>query len=266
MTLYDTHCHLDFEVFNPDRHQVIANAHQAGVEKIVVPGIDLSSSRQAASLAESFPQVFAAVGVHPNDAAGWNNQTVAELRILCRAPGVVAVGEIGLDYYRKYTTPARQLEILAAQLELAREMDLPVILHCRQASKELFLVVSKWASSLNRQKNMIAEHPGILHAFEGSQEEAREWTSLGFFLGIGGPVTYSNAHARRELVQAIPLDWIVLETDAPFLAPVPYRGRRNEPAYIERIARAVADIKGMAPADVARLTGRSADSLFQWSR
>lgn len=266
MALYDTHCHLDFESFDGDRHQVIQNARQAGIERIIVPGIDLSSSRRAVNLAETYPQVFAAVGVHPNDAAGWNSQTIQELRFLSRKPGVVAVGEIGLDYYRKYTPPEKQAEILQAQLELARELDLPVVLHCRQAAADLFEIVSAWAGSLDGQKHTIARRPGVLHAFDGSYEEALKWTGLAFFLGIGGPVTYQNAEERRVTLRKLQLEWIILETDAPFLAPTPHRGRRNQPAFIELIARAVADLKGLAMEDVARITGRNADDLFQWSR
>ena len=263
--LVDTHCHLDFDVFDPDRRQVIQNAREAGIERIVIPGIDLSSSRHAVELAGSFSGTYAAVGVHPNDAAGWDEFTVNELRVLCRQPGVVAIGEIGLDYYRDYTPPDRQSEILAAQLNLAAEVVLPIILHCRKASSALYPIISAWIESLENKNSSLKDHPGVMHAFEGTMEDASAWNRLGFFLGIGGPITYLNAADRKELIRRIPLEWIVLETDAPFLAPQPFRGRRNEPAYIRLIAEAVAEIKKIPLEHVARVTGENAISLFGWS-
>jgi TatD DNase family protein len=203
--------------------------------------------------------------VHPNDAAAWCDTTLDDLRMLSQYPGVVAIGEIGLDFYRRYTPPDRQTELLVAQLNLAAEVDLPVILHCRQANSELYRIVSDWTESLHKRNSSLRNKPGVLHAFDGSLEDAAAWNRLGFMLGIGGPVTYHNAPDRKELVRRVPLEWIVLETDAPFLSPQPFRGRRNEPAHIRIIAESVANLKNIELKDVVRVTGRNAVTLFGWS-
>ena len=264
--LVDTHCHLDFERFADDREAVLARAAEAGVWRMVTLGVEVASSRRAVSLAEQHAAVYAAVGVHPNEAAhAWEGEaTLNTLRILAGHPKVVAIGEIGLDYYRDHTPPALQREVLRAQLTLAAELGLPVSLHNREATADLLDILTDWAAGLRAQRHPLADRPGVWHAFSGDAASAERAMALGFFLGIGGPITFKNATERRAVVAVLPLEHLVLETDAPFLAPHPYRGRRNEPAYVRFVAEKIAEIQGRPVAEVARQTTRNAQALFGW--
>ncbi|MCL4562669.1 MAG: TatD family hydrolase [Chloroflexi bacterium] len=263
-SLTDTHCHLDFKNFDADRNEVLSRAIAAGVTRIVNPGIDLATSRNAIHLANTLPGVYAAVGVHPNDAAGWNGATPDELRIIIQSPRVCAVGEIGLDYYRDRTPRAIQIEILSRQLEIAAEAGLPVILHSRQSIRDLLAVLEQWQSGLAADRSPLAERPGILHAFEGNLDDAFRAQSYNFLIGVGGPVTFSNANERREIIKAIAIERIVLETDAPFLTPHPFRGQRNEPANIRLIAEQISLLKNIPLSIVAEQTTNNAEIIFGW--
>ncbi|HVN56480.1 MAG TPA: TatD family hydrolase [Anaerolineaceae bacterium] len=263
--LADTHCHLDFQAYDSDRDQVISRAWEKGVKWILNPGIDLQTSRDAIRLAEMFPGVYAAVGVHPNDGLSWDAGTLQELEKLAGHPRVLAIGEIGLDYYRDRTLPKVQMKIFRTQLELAARLHLPVIVHCRQAMEDLQKILKEWCFTIHSRVGEEKKPFGVLHSFDGDLDEARQAIEMSFLIGVGGPVTFQNARQKQELIKALPLENIVLETDAPFLTPHPYRGQRNEPGYIPLIAEAVATLQKRPFDTVARVTTQNAARLFSWS-
>lgn len=259
----DSHCHLNFNSFENDLPAVLERARSVDVKVILIPATDLATCHSAIKLCEeSGPGLFAAVGMHPNDTSGWDSGTIAELRQLARSTVVKAVGEIGLDYYRDKTEPARQKAIFSSQLELAAELNLPVIVHNRSAADDLWPILREWAGGFRGNSPGGKSFFGVLHSFDGSLDLAMEAFESGFLLGISGPVTYPNAKERRETIRQIPLDAMLLETDAPFLTPQPHRGKRNEPAYIPIIAEEVAKIKQISPADVQLTTTSNAMQLF----
>lgn len=262
--LADTHCHLDFDTFDEDRDQVLARSREAGVTHILVPGIDLASSRAAVDLSESRSQVFAAVGVHPNQGNSWDEDTRSRLRVLAQSPTVVAIGEIGLDYYRDRAPRELQERVLQEQLTLATELELPVVIHNRQATAELLDILSAWSAGLTAAESPLAAGPGVLHSYSGDLQSALRAIELGFYIGLTGPVTFRNAPELQEVVAALPLDHLVVETDAPFLAPHPYRGKRNEPAYVRLIADKIAQLHDEDFEAVARTTSHNAQRLFDW--
>jgi TatD DNase family protein len=260
----DTHCHLNFNLFEADLSQVLERAWQAGIERILIPGIDLATSRQVVDLCERDPRLFAAVGVHPNDALSWDDQTLAELRRLAQHPRVLAMGEIGLDYYRDRAPRDVQQRILADQLELATDLAKPVLIHSRQSLEDLWPVLSSWQARLASQKHPMAARCGVLHSYDGDLTTALDALAHGFKIGISGPVTYRNAAAKQKVVASLPIEGLLLETDAPFLAPQPVRGQRNEPAYIPMIAEKIAALQAQSLESVAEITTRSADRLLGW--
>ena len=262
--LADTHCHLDFRLFDTDREAVLARCSEAGVSHLLNPGIDVESSKQAIILAERNPQIYAAVGVHPNDGQGWKPETIHSLRSMAKHSKVVAIGEIGLDFYRNQTEKPLQMRIFREQLELAGEMGLPVIVHSRQSGADVLMLLAHWREELARVGSTLVDQPGVLHSFEGDLELALKAIEMSFFLGIGGPVTFKNAPEKRALLAALPLDVLLLETDSPFLAPHPHRGERNEPAYIRWVAEAVATLTNTPLSSVARITSHNAARLFEW--
>ena len=279
--LTDTHCHLDLEQFDPDREAVIDRALQAGVEHILIPATGLDSSRRVVELARSRPGLFAAIGVHPSEAAAWNASTRSELKsiLLAAVPPeasgasrIVAIGEIGLDYYWNDAPHDLQRAVLREQLDLAAEAGLPVILHMREAkdapsgdcAADLLALLQEWVEALKKNQSALAERPGVLHSFSGSLETARQAMALGFYIGVTGPVTFENAHRRQEIVAALSLDRLLIETDAPFLAPHPYRGKRNEPAFVRLIADKIGLLHSCPVEHVGEVTGRNASRLFKW--
>lgn len=262
--LIDTHCHLDFHEFDKDREQVLRRAREVDLVRILNPGIDLPSSRSAIKLAEMHPEVFAAVGVHPNSALEWTERTHAELSILADHSKVVAIGEIGLDYYRDHAPPAVQKEVLLNQLELAKEKKLPIVLHCRQAFSDLLDIIAEWRKGFTPldldNKSLI----GVLHSFSDELHTANRALTLGLAIGITGPVTFRNAESLQSVVSKLPLDKVVIETDSPFLSPHPKRGQRNEPSYACYIADKIADLKRLPVDLVAEVTTNTANQLFTW--
>jgi TatD DNase family protein len=272
MTLTDTHCHLDFEKFDADRPEVLARAQAAGLTRILIPGLDLPSSLRAVKLAESNPLLFAAVGFHPTDALQWRSDSFATLKALAQHPRVAAIGEIGLDYYWDTAPHPFQREVLQQQLTLAAELALPVLIHLREkddatdgaGASDLLKILTEWVNRLRREKNPLVERPGVLHSFSGSRQTAEQALDLNFYIGITGPVTYKNAETKRQVVAALPLDKILIETDAPFLAPVPQRGKRNEPAFVGHIADKIGEIQNLDPQKVAQVTTANAARLFCW--
>ncbi len=253
VVLFDTHAHLHGDEFAADREAVLARARAAGVGRVLTVGTDPASSRQAVALAAAHADIHAAVGIHPHDAAQADDAALAELAALLRAPEVVAVGEIGLDYYRNLSPHDAQLAALRAQLTLARLARKPVLLHCREAHADLLAVLDAEG---------VAEVGGIMHCFSGDLAVARRCLDLGLLISIAGPVTYPNARRLAEVVRGLGLERLVLETDCPYLPPQPWRGQRNEPAYLTATAARVAELCGAPVATVAAETTRNASACL----
>ena len=291
LSFIDTHCHLDLHQFDDDRRMVIERAATVGVAVIVNPAIDLDSCRRVLALAEQYPGLYAAVGVHPNECADFDDAAVAQLRDMARHAKVVAIGEIGLDYYWNKVAIDQQRRVLRAQLALAAELGLPVILHSRSAqgdesrrcNSDLLWELQLWVSVRNAQRSedavvsdvSLTPDPclltpevlvGVWHAFSGDLAEAQIAYELGIVLGLGGPVTFQNARRLQGLVPHLRLDRLLLETDAPYLTPHPHRGQRNEPAYIPLIAQALADQLGTTLEAVAAQTTVTAEQCLRLRR
>ena len=272
--LTDTHCHLDYDKFDMDRDAVLARAREAGLIRILVPGLEQKSSRKAVRLAESDPMIFAAVGFHPTDLEHFSESSFAEIRELVSHPKVAAIGEIGIDYYWIKDEPARvfQQEALRKQLAFAQAVNKPAVIHMReendawfgQASVDLLDILGEWHRNLSAENHPLAERPGVLHSFNGNLETAQKAMALNFYIGVTGPVTYKNAEEKRNIIKQIPLTKLLIETDAPFLTPVPQRGRRNEPAFVAYIADKIAEIHRITREQVAEITAKNAARLFDW--
>ncbi len=255
MLLIDTHCHLDFHQFNDDRAAVIERAREAGVTRMIIPAVDLHNCHDVIRVAEQFEGVYCAVGVHPNSTAGWESRDIDELRGFADHPKVVSIGEIGLDYHWDKSPKEMQFKAFIDQMQLAHELDLPIIIHNREASLDVIRLLSE--SPLVGKWNA-----GVMHSFSAPRPIARQALDLGFHLGFTGPLTFKKAQALRDISADIPLDRILLETDAPFLTPEPKRGKRNEPSYVPHIAAKLADVRGISVEDVATATTANAVRLF----
>ena len=250
---FDTHAHYDSGAFNADWKELLASMPQKGVELIVNPGCDLESSRTAVALAEEFPHVYAAVGVHPSDCGEWGEGTLLELRQLASRPKVRAIGEIGLDYYWKDNPPrALQQNVFHRQLELAQSLRLPVIVHDREAHGDSLEIVKEFPGVR-----------GVFHCFSGSPEMAEELLKRGWYLGFDGPITYKNAKRAPEVAAVTPLERIVVETDAPYMAPVPMRGKRNDSRYLPYVIEKLAEWKGVTAEEMTRVTWENGRRLFR---
>lgn len=264
--LIDSHCHLDQEHFDADRDAVLARAAQAGVERIVIPSIDLDNMPTVLSLAEQDARLFAAVGIHPNSAAKWTEASYPALFDAAAHRRVVAIGEIGLDNYWHDATPEQQERALQAQLALAAEVGKPVIIHSRDANEEVAKQLRRWVASDAFRNSPLARHEfcGVLHAFSGNLALAEEAYDWGFVLSLGGPVTYRNAHTLHALVPQLRLDRLMLETDAPYLTPHPLRGKRNEPAYVALVCEQIARLRDVDVEEVVSVTTQVAERFFGW--
>jgi TatD DNase family protein len=265
MTLVDTHCHLDFDSFDVDRTDVIARAVATGVSRMLNPNVDLENSANVIQLADKFGPVNAAVGVHPNDCQEWNSESVIKLKELAQNRKVVAVGEIGLDYYWEKTPKDLQISVFQAQLELAAELGLPVIVHNREAGEDVLSVLLKWQASLEAAKSPLAFRPGVLHSFSGDRQMAEKAIAANFFIGLTGPLTFKNANVLQEISTDLPLENLLVETDSPFLSPHPERGQRNEPAKVKLVAEKLAELKGIKYEDVETVTTSNAERLFRFT-
>ncbi|NWG08589.1 MAG: TatD family hydrolase [Chloroflexi bacterium] len=286
--LTDTHCHLDFNKFDEDREAVIQRALDAGLTRLLIPALDHKSALAGLRLAEAHPNIFCAIGFHPTDLDKWEEASIEKLRTLIlphpipsptergtQGEGkIVAIGEIGLDYYwvKEPEERAQQREALKQQLRLAEEVNKPVIIHMReendawfgQASIDLLEILSEWHTRLMAESSPLVERPGVLHSFNGNLETARKAIHLGFYIGVTGPVTYKNAEEKRQIIRQLPLERLLIETDAPFLTPVPHRGKRNEPAFVAHIADKIAEIHSTTREWVGEITTANAARLFGW--
>jgi TatD DNase family protein len=259
MTLIDTHCHLNFENYHDDFAQVIQRAEEAGVTRIINPGVDLESSREALALAAHHDGIYAAVGIHPNSTADFSAGWLDEISVMAHERKVVAIGEIGLDYHWNKSPKAKQFDSFEAQLALAARLELPVIIHNREASEDVIAILETWATDLPPS---LKDRPGVLHSFSAPAQVAERAINIGFYLGISGPITYKNADDLRKIAMSIPSDRIVIETDGPFLTPTPHRGKRNEPAYILLMADRLAALRRVDLDEIARITTENAVRLF----
>jgi TatD DNase family protein len=302
MILTDTHCHLDFHKFDGDRGSVIERAEKAGLVRILIPALSVTSSLSAIKLAESHPMLYAAIGVQPNESLTWTENTIDDLRALVRPhpipllPGgreeppspfgrgagggpeqrgegkIVAIGEIGMDYYWEAAPHDHQQRVFRAQLELAAELELPVVIHLREkddavsgpCAEAAMSILEGWVAGLGPEKEALRKNPGVLHSFSGSLETAQRAIGLNFCIGITGPVTFKNAKQKQEIVARLPLEQLLVETDAPYLAPHPHRGKRNEPAFVYEIADKIAQLQSRSQEEVATITTKNAARLFSW--
>lgn len=252
MPIFDTHAHYDSSAFNPDREAVLAALPEAGVALVVDPGCDLPTSRAALALAEQFPHVYAAVGIHPEDCAGYTDADLDALRQLCRHDKAVAIGEIGLDYYWAENPPREfQQQVFRRQLELALELDMPVIIHDREAHGDCLAIVKEYPGLR-----------GVFHCFSGSPEMAAELLKRGWYLGFDGPITYKNAKRAPEVAAITPLDRILVETDSPYMTPVPFRGKRNDSRYLPYVLEKLAEWKGVTTEEMTDITFANGKRLF----
>ena len=251
--LFDTHAHYDDESFDADRDAVLTALPEQGVGLILNPGCDVESSRKAVRYAAAYPHVYAAVGIHPENCGGCTAGDLDAIRALAQLPKTVAIGEIGLDYYWAENPPRDfQQQVLRQQLALARELALPVIIHDREAHADTLAIVREFPGVT-----------GVFHCFSGSPEMARELLKMGWYLGFDGPVTYKNARRAPEVAAVTPLDRMLIETDSPYMTPVPYRGQRNDSSYVRLVAEKLAEWKGVTPEEMARVTTENGKRLFR---
>lgn len=256
--LIDSHAHLDDARYDGDREAVIARAQQAGVDTFITIGCDLATSHAAVELADRYPFVYASVGVHPHEVKHIGDDWYDELRRLAKQPKVVAYGEIGLDYHYNYSPPKLQRDRFREQVSLARELGLPIVIHTREAQEDTIAIL---------KEERAQEAGGVFHCFSGDAWLAKDALDLGFFLSFSGVITFQNAAMLRDIVKTVPMDRLLIETDCPYLTPVPHRGKRNEPAYVRQVAEKIAEIKGgMTPVtveDIGRITSQNARRLFK---
>ena len=250
----DTHCHLEDENFNSDRAEVLERAKMAGVVAIINFGSTMESSIAICELAKDFSELYGGIGIHPEEIDDFDKNTCAKLAELAENKKVIAIGEIGLDYHWEKDLERRQIQqkIFIEQLDLARQLKLPVCVHDRDAHGDTLKILQTEGKNLR----------GVLHCYSGSLEMAREVWKLGWFIGVDGPLTFKNSAKLPEIVKAAPRDKILIETDAPYLAPVPYRGKRNEPAYIVEVAKKLAEFRGETLEEVAAYTAANAKNLY----
>jgi TatD DNase family protein len=261
VSLIDTHCHLNFQSYQDDLDQVMERAAEAGVTRVINPGIDVATSREALRLAAQYPGVFAAVGVHPNSTADFDHTMLDEIESLAKQGKVVAIGEIGLDYHWDKSPKDKQAAAFEAQLALAARLGLPVIIHNREASEDVIAILETWARDLPPS---LRERPGVLHSFSAPPAIAERAIAIGFLLGFTGPITYKNADELRRIATSVPIEHIVVETDGPFLTPAPHpRKHRNEPAYIPLSVERLAALRQVSSEAMGAATTANAIRLFR---
>jgi len=250
--LIDTHAHLDFENYRENLDEIIGDALDAGVEKIIIPGVTLQDSPNIIEIIDRYDNIFGAVSIHPSEANNWKDGDYEQLKKYARHESIVAIGEAGLDYYWDKSFVEKQKHVFREHLRLADELTLPVIVHNRDAHADTL--------------ELIKEFPqvkGVMHCFSGSAEFALECVEAGYYIALGGPVTFKNAKKPKEVAEKVPLEKLLVETDSPFLAPHPFRGKQNEPAKIKLVAEAIAEIKGISFEEAANITSQNAEELFK---
>lgn len=250
--IFDTHAHYDDKQFDIDRQDILSAIEAEGVGTIVNASASYRSCERVVKMAQEYPFMYAMVGVHPDHVGELNEESFAEMKKLFQEPKVVAVGEIGLDYYWDNEPRELQKEWFIKQLELARELNLPVNIHSRDAAEDTFQIMKEYATGMK----------GIIHCFSGSKELALEYVKMGFHIGVGGVVTFKNGKKLKQVVEAIPLEYIVLETDCPYLAPEPFRGKRNNSSYIKYVAEEIARLKGVTYKEVVAQTEKNAREIY----
>lgn len=258
--LIDTHCHINFNAYDEDRDALIQRASGVGVSLIINPAIDLDTGEQILKLVEQYDGIYGAVGIHPNSTADFTMSQIEAIRQQSQHTKIVAIGEIGLDYHWDNSPKEKQAEAFEAQLTLAAQLELPVIIHNREASDDVMVILESWVTTLPEK---LKTRPGVLHSFSAPKEIAERALDAGFYLGFTGPITYKNADSLRHIAARVPLDRLLLETDGPFLTPTPYRGKRNEPAYIPYITERLASLKTISAEELAQATTANAAHLFQ---
>lgn len=252
--LFDTHCHLNDAAYAPDIYDTVLRARDNGTSRMCTVGYDLTSSKQAVEIAEQYKGVHAAIGVHPHDAETFNNEAADELRKLAQSRKVVAYGEIGLDYYRNLSPKEIQHKAFREQIALAKELKLPLIIHDRDAHGDTIQIM---------QEEKASQLGGILHCYSGSFEMARIVLKMGFYISIAGPVTFPNSLRLQDVVKFVPLGNLLIETDAPYLTPQVYRGKRNEPSYVRFVAEKIAELKKISFEKVAEQTTANAKKVYR---
>ncbi|MBM7650315.1 TatD DNase family protein [Bacillus ectoiniformans] len=251
--LFDTHVHLNADQYSEDVEEVIQRAQEAGVSRMVVVGFDRSTIQKAMELVETYDFLYASVGWHPVDAIDMTDEDLEWLEELANHPKVVALGEMGLDYHWDKSPHDIQKEVFRKQIRLAKKVKLPIVIHNREATQDIVDILREEEASTVG---------GIMHCFSGSAEIARECIEMNFYISLGGPVTFKNAKKPKEVAVSVPLDKLLIETDCPYLAPHPYRGKRNEPAYVQLVAEEIAELKGISYEEVAKATTDNALRLF----
>jgi TatD DNase family protein len=251
--LFDTHVHLNAEQYKEDLEEVINRALNEGVSQMVVVGFDRPTIEKAMELVEKYDFLYASVGWHPVDAIDMKDEDLLWIEELASHPKVVAIGEMGLDYYWDKSPKNIQKEVFRRQIQLAKKVKLPIIIHNRDATADIVEILKEEGAK---------EVGGIMHCFSGSPETAKECVEMNFYISLGGPVTFKNAKKPKEVAEAIPLEKLLIETDCPYLAPHPYRGKRNEPSYVKLVAEQIAELKGISFEEVAEATTDNAKKIF----
>ncbi|MCF2683283.1 TatD family hydrolase [Faecalicatena contorta] len=251
--IFDTHAHYDSEQFNEDRKELLQSMEEQGVGTIVNVCASYASCERVTNMVQEYPFMYAAVGIHPDHVGSLNEETFARMKELFTRDKVIAVGEIGLDYYWDHESHDLQKNWFIRQLELAKELDLPVLIHSRDAAADTMEIMREYAAGLD----------GVIHCYSYSREMAQEYVKMGFYIGVGGVVTFKNGRKLKETVADIPLEAIVLETDCPYLAPEPYRGKRNNSSYIRYVAEEIARIKGVTYEEVVAQTEENARKMYR---
>ena len=251
--LFDTHVHLNSKLYKEDLQEVIERALEAKVTMMAVVGFDALSNKRAIQLAEQYEFIYAVIGVHPSDAKSATEDGWATLRKQLKHPKVVALGECGLDYYHDTSFNDIQREVFKKQLGIAKELNMPIVIHMRDATSDIYEMLRDEGKGLN----------GVLHCYSGDVGMMSKFLDLGFYIGLDGPVTFKNAHSVHEVAKAVPIDRLVIETDAPYLTPAPYRGKRNEPAYVSYVAKKIAELKYMPYEEVCKITTENGLKMYK---
>ncbi len=252
--IFDSHAHYDDQAFDEDRDEVVSGLYQAGVGAVVNVGASLQGVRDTAALAEKYPFVYGAVGIHPDHVDQLNDEVIEEMRTLCGREKIVAVGEIGLDYYWDKNPRKMQQEWFVRQLSMAKEVNLPVNIHSREAAKDTFDII---------KQEHAGSTGGVIHCYSGSKEMARDYLNMGYYLGVGGVVTFKNARVLKEVVEYAPLDRIQVYTDSPYMAPAPFRGKRNMSSLLSYVLDTIAALKGVSREEAERVTWENAVEMYR---